>query len=53
MSFSDGCHDGAFFTAQDPLSLAFLAHHLTPTASLSGAGAGGLSGAGRRGRRRR
>jgi S-formylglutathione hydrolase FrmB len=30
VSFSDGCHDGAFFTAQEPPSLAFLARHLAP-----------------------
>jgi dipeptidyl aminopeptidase/acylaminoacyl peptidase len=28
VSFSNGCHDGAFFTAQEPPSLAFLARHL-------------------------
>jgi len=28
VSFSDGCHDGAFFTAQEPPSLAFLGRHL-------------------------
>jgi S-formylglutathione hydrolase FrmB len=26
--FAHGCHDGPFFTAQEPPSLAFLAHHL-------------------------
>jgi enterochelin esterase-like enzyme len=31
VSFSDGCHDGAFFTAQEPPSLAFLGRHLTST----------------------
>jgi S-formylglutathione hydrolase FrmB len=29
VSFSNGCHDSSFFTAQEPLSLAFLARHLT------------------------
>ena len=28
VAFGDGCHDGAFFTAQEPPSLAFLARHL-------------------------
>ena len=28
VSFSNGCHDGSFFTAQEPPSLAFLARHL-------------------------
>jgi len=28
--FSTGCHTGAFFTAQEPPSLAFLADHLAP-----------------------
>jgi enterochelin esterase-like enzyme len=28
VSFSDGCHDGSFFTAQEPPSLAFLARRL-------------------------
>jgi enterochelin esterase-like enzyme len=27
--FGNGCHDGSFFTAQEPPSLAFLARHLT------------------------
>jgi len=27
--FGKGCHDGPFFNAQEPPSLAFLAHHLT------------------------
>jgi pimeloyl-ACP methyl ester carboxylesterase len=30
VSFSDGCHDNSFFTAQEPASMAFLARHLTP-----------------------
>jgi enterochelin esterase-like enzyme len=29
VSFSDGCHDGSFFTAQEPPSLAFLAGRLS------------------------
>jgi S-formylglutathione hydrolase FrmB len=33
VSFSNGCHDGSFFTPQEPLSLAFLARHLTTTAT--------------------
>ena len=28
ITFATGCHDGAFFTAQQPPSLAFLARHL-------------------------
>jgi S-formylglutathione hydrolase FrmB len=28
VDFSNGCHDGSFFTAQEPPSLAFLAQHL-------------------------
>ena len=28
LTFAAGCHDGAFFTAQEPPSLAFLARHL-------------------------
>ncbi len=28
VEFGNGCHDGAFFTAQEPPSLAFLASHL-------------------------
>ena len=28
-AFGPGCHDGSFFTAQEPPSLAFLAGHLT------------------------
>ena len=28
VAFGNGCHDGAFFTAQEPPSLAFLARHL-------------------------
>ncbi len=28
VEFSNGCHDGSFFTAQEPPSLAFLARHL-------------------------
>ncbi len=28
--FASGCHDGSFFTAQEPPSLAFLARHLSP-----------------------
>jgi len=28
VDFDDGCHDGPFFTAQEPPSLAFLARHL-------------------------
>jgi len=31
VAFSNGCHDGAFFTPQEPLSLAFLARHLATT----------------------
>ena len=31
VDFGNGCHDGSFFTAQEPPSLAFLARHLTPT----------------------
>ena len=31
VDFGNGCHDGSFFTAQEPPSLAFLAGHLTPT----------------------
>jgi enterochelin esterase-like enzyme len=31
VEFGNGCHDGSFFTAQEPPSLAFLARHLTPT----------------------
>jgi S-formylglutathione hydrolase FrmB len=34
VSFSTGCHDDAFFTAQEPPSLAFLATHLTAGATL-------------------
>jgi S-formylglutathione hydrolase FrmB len=30
VSFSNGCHDSSFFTAQEPLALAFLARHLAP-----------------------
>ena len=30
VSFSDGCHDSSFFTAQEPASLAFLGRHLAP-----------------------
>jgi hypothetical protein len=26
--FTNGCHDGSFFTAQEPPSLAFLARHI-------------------------
>jgi pimeloyl-ACP methyl ester carboxylesterase len=29
VDFAGGCHDGSFFTAQEPPSLAFLARHLT------------------------
>ena len=29
VDFGKGCHDGAFFTAQESPSLAFLARHLT------------------------
>jgi pimeloyl-ACP methyl ester carboxylesterase len=29
ITFTTGCHDGSFFTPQEPPSLAFLAHHLT------------------------
>ena len=29
VEFGNGCHDGSFFTAQEPPSLAFLARHLT------------------------
>ena len=29
IAFGPGCHDGSFFTAQEPPSLAFLAGHLT------------------------
>jgi pimeloyl-ACP methyl ester carboxylesterase len=28
VDFSNGCHDGSFFTAQEPPSLAFLASHI-------------------------
>jgi pimeloyl-ACP methyl ester carboxylesterase len=28
VDFSNGCHDGSFFTAQEPPSLAFLARHI-------------------------
>jgi len=28
VDFGPGCHDGSFFTAQEPPSLAFLAGHL-------------------------
>ena len=28
VDFAGGCHDGSFFTAQEPPSLAFLARHL-------------------------
>jgi len=28
VDFGPGCHDGSFFTAQEPPSLAFLAAHL-------------------------
>ena len=28
VTFANGCHDGSFFTAQEPPSLAFLARHL-------------------------
>ena len=28
VDFANGCHDGSFFTAQEPPSLAFLARHL-------------------------
>ena len=31
VDFGNGCHDGSFFTAQEPPSLAFLARHLPPT----------------------
>ena len=30
VSFSNGCHDSSFFTAQEPPSLAFLARHQAP-----------------------
>jgi enterochelin esterase-like enzyme len=30
VDFANGCHDGSFFTAQEPPSLAFLARHLSP-----------------------
>jgi enterochelin esterase-like enzyme len=30
VDFGNGCHDGSFFTAQEPPSLAFLARHLNP-----------------------
>jgi hypothetical protein len=28
VAFGPGCHDGSFFTSQEPPSLAFLARHL-------------------------
>jgi S-formylglutathione hydrolase FrmB len=31
ITFATGCHDGPFFTAQEPPSLSFLARHLTAT----------------------
>jgi enterochelin esterase-like enzyme len=31
VDFGNGCHDGSFFTAQEPPSLAFLARHLAVT----------------------
>jgi enterochelin esterase-like enzyme len=31
VEFANGCHDGSFFTAQEPPSLAFLASHLAPS----------------------
>jgi enterochelin esterase-like enzyme len=31
VDFGNGCHDGSFFTAQEPPSLAFLARHLART----------------------
>jgi enterochelin esterase-like enzyme len=33
ITFGNGCHDDSFFTAQEPPSLAFLARHLTATAT--------------------
>ncbi len=33
LTFANGCHDYSFFTAQEPPSLAFLARHLTTTAT--------------------
>ena len=30
VDFSKGCHDGSFFTTQEPPSLSFLARHLSP-----------------------
>jgi enterochelin esterase-like enzyme len=30
VDFANGCHDGSFFTAQEPPSLTFLARHLSP-----------------------
>jgi S-formylglutathione hydrolase FrmB len=33
VAFAGGCHDGPFFSAQEPPSLAFLARHLTTSAS--------------------
>jgi enterochelin esterase-like enzyme len=30
VEFGHGCHDGSFFTAQEPASLAFLGRHLAP-----------------------
>jgi S-formylglutathione hydrolase FrmB len=33
VSFSNGCHDGSFWIPQEPPSLAFLARHLTTTAT--------------------
>jgi S-formylglutathione hydrolase FrmB len=33
LAFANGCHTGPFFTAQEPPSLAFLAHHLAAPAT--------------------
>ena len=36
VDFANGCHDGSFFTAQEPPALAFLASHLSGRAGLRG-----------------
>jgi S-formylglutathione hydrolase FrmB len=35
VDFAGGCHDGSFFTAQEPPSLAFLARHIAAGARVS------------------